>query len=455
MIPTELANAFPRKTFFIQMFTKDISLEDSILDLVDNSIDGLIRTEHFNLSDISKGIFRKNGHLRPTTGGLPSISVKYSVDEVVIEDNCGGIDFQYALKEAFNFGHSPDYKPGYLGVYGIGLKRALFKIGKCFHITSKTTDTGFTCNLDVSNWLLKDDTLDDWRIPLTSAEAAKSKASAGTLIRITDLHDEVKLRLKDGTFENELCTTIKKTYAFFLDRHVSVKVNGDRVKPFEVPVGKPKKGQVSFEKFERDGVLVRILATIARPDEDGHLPAEPAGWYVVCNGRIVLPADKSATSGWGIAPMPQFVPKYRAFLGFVFFESKDPLRLPWTTTKRDLNKESTIYLFVKGRMAVAARPVISFCNRKYGSDRDEQPIEREISKEVTSASLGELTSRKSTVFIAPPPMRTPVKTTTRVQYDAENSDLEKIRKYLRKPRMGAGDIGKHTFDYFLRQEGLK
>jgi len=453
-MPTELANAFPRKTFFIQMFTKDISLEDSILDLVDNSIDGLIRTDHLNLSDISRGIFRKDGHSRPATGSLPSISVKYSKDEVSIEDNCGGIDFEYALKEAFNFGHSADYKPGYLGVYGIGLKRALFKIGNRFHITSRTTDTGFTCDLNVSEWLLKDSTLDDWRIPLTSTEAARSKASAGTLIRITDLHDEVRLRLKDATFENELRTSMKKTYAFFLDRHVSVKVNGDRVKPFEIPVGKLKKGQASFEKFERNGVLVRIFATVAMPDEDGRLPAEPAGWYLVCNGRVVLPADKSATSGWGVPPMPQFVSKYRAFLGFVFFESKNPLSLPWTTTKRDLNKESPIYLFVKGRMAVAARPVISFCNRKYGPDQDEQPIEREISKEVTPASLGELTSRKSTVFTPPQVVKTP-KTTTRIQYDAENSDLEKVRKHLRKPRMGASDIGRHTFDYFLRQEGLK
>ncbi len=454
MMPTVLANAFPKKSFFIQMFTKDISLEDSILDLVDNSIDGLIRSEHLNLSDISRGIFRKNGYLRPVTGGLPTVSVNCSTDEVVIEDNCGGIDLKYALKEAFNFGHNPDYKPGHLGVYGIGLKRALFKIGNHFSITSRTTETGFTCDLDVSKWLLKDDTLDDWRIPLTPTDPAKSKFSAGTSIRITNLHNEVKLRLKDETFENELHASIRKTYTFFLGRHVSVKVNDDRVKPFEIPIGKLKRGQASFEKFEKDGVLVRIFATVARPDEDGRLPAEPAGWYIACNGRIVLAADKSATSGWGVSPMPQFVSKYRAFLGFVFFEAKDPLSLPWTTTKRDLNKESAIYLFVKGRMVAAARPVISFCNRKYGPDQDEQPIEREISKEVTPTSFGELTSRKSTIF-TPPSLVSMPKTTTRIQFEAENSDLEKIRKHLRKPHIGASSIGRHTFEYFLRQEGLK
>ncbi len=449
----DLANAFPKKTFFIQMFTKDISLEDSILDLVDNSIDGLVRTEHLNLSHISEWIFKKDQHIAANRG-LPSINVNYSHNEVVIEDNCGGIDYEYALSEAFNFGHSANFKPGYLGVYGIGLKRALFKMGNHFHIISKTMDTGFTCDLNVAEWLKKDEVLEDWKIPLTRVEAARSKASAGTLIKVTELYDPVKLRLKDSSFQAELKKTIQQTYAFFLNKHVSTKVNGERVDPFEIPVGKLKKGQASFEKFEKDGVLVRIFATLARADKDGHFPSEPAGWYIVCNGRVVLSADKSATTGWGVDLMPQFVSKHRSFLGFVFFESKDPLNLPWTTTKRELNKESSIYLFVKGRMAVAARPLISFINRQYPSDKDERPIERELSKEVTSASLGELTSRTTTVFTPPPFKKLPARTTTRVQFDAENADLDKIRKHLRR-RIMASDIGRYTFNYFLKQEGLK
>lgn len=456
MKPMDLANAFPKKTFFIQMFKTDISLEDSILDLVDNSIDGLVRTEHLNLSHISKWIFKKNGHLPATYRSLPAISIKYSPNEVVIEDNCGGIDYDDALKEAFNFGHNPDYKPGYLGVYGIGMKRALFKIGKRFHITSKTTETGFSCDLEVDKWLLQDDKIEDWKIPLERIEKAKSQTSAGTLIKITDLYEEVKLRVKDPTFETTLHNSIKKTYSFFLNKYVFVKINGDRIEPFDVPVGKLKKGEASFEKFEKDGVLVRIFATVARPDQNGHYPAESAGWYIVCNGRVVLPADKSATTGWGLPPyLPQFVPKYRSFLGFVFFESKEPMSLPWTTTKRELNKETKIYQYVRDKMAIAARPVISFLNRKYPSDLDEEPIEREISKATTSVSLGELASRTATVFRPPTPVKMPVKTTTKIQYYAEISDLEKIRKHLRKPYMAFSEIGRYTFDFFLRQEGLK
>ena len=35
--------AYPRKQFFIEMFTRDIGLEDCILDLIDNSMDALLR----------------------------------------------------------------------------------------------------------------------------------------------------------------------------------------------------------------------------------------------------------------------------------------------------------------------------------------------------------------------------------------------------------------------------
>lgn len=453
---TELANALPRKAFFIQMFTKDISLEDCILDLVDNSIDGLIRTGRLRPSDISRDIFKTNGGNRAVVSRLPLIEIEYSDKEVTIQDNCGGIDKEYALSEAFNFGHGLGEKPkGYLGVYGIGLKRALFKIGDQFHIESRTEKAGFTCSLDVSKWLAQDRNLDDWKIPLESSRPAKTSHSAGTLVRVTKLHDEVKTRLADKTFSTELFKAIARTYAFFLGRYVRVKINGSVVDAFDIPVGKPKQGQASYETFERDGVTVRILATIATGDKQGRLKLDTAGWYVVCNGRIVLAADKSEKSGWNTAPMPQFHPKYRAFLGLVFFESRDPVRLPWTTTKRDLNKESAIYLHTKARMAAAARPVISFCNRKYGADPDEEPIEREISREVAGAPLGRLVSHKTTLFEVSSTKRTTLKTTTSVQYDAENSDLDRIRKHLRKPRMGASTIGRHTFDYFIRQEGLK
>lgn len=60
----------PTKKFFIEMITRDISIEDAIIDLLDNSIDGAnrINSENYNTLWINLTINDK---------------------EFIIQDNCG------------------------------------------------------------------------------------------------------------------------------------------------------------------------------------------------------------------------------------------------------------------------------------------------------------------------------------------------------------------------------
>ena len=69
-----------------------------------------------------------NKHISPKV----SISVSVSKDSVVVTDNAEGIDFESAKEEVFRFGHSAQHQNtrDRLSVYGIGMKRALFKIGE-------------------------------------------------------------------------------------------------------------------------------------------------------------------------------------------------------------------------------------------------------------------------------------------------------------------------------------
>ncbi len=80
------------ETFFLEMFTRDISLEDCILDLIDNSIDALVKARQV---DISSAVFQKNGS-KPDASSLPSVHVNFSPTEVRVADNCGGITFEEA-----------------------------------------------------------------------------------------------------------------------------------------------------------------------------------------------------------------------------------------------------------------------------------------------------------------------------------------------------------------------
>src|SRR5207302_10377299 len=94
MMPETLANAFPRKQFFMEMFTRDISLEDCILDLIDNSIDSLIRTRQI---DVENEILSGEDTAGRSIGRRGEITIRYSKREFHISDNCGGIPVQDAL----------------------------------------------------------------------------------------------------------------------------------------------------------------------------------------------------------------------------------------------------------------------------------------------------------------------------------------------------------------------
>ncbi len=450
------ANAHPKKRFFIEMFTRDIPLLDCVLDLIDNCIDGLARTGQLQMHTISDDIFGRGSNSVPRKADQPYVKIEFDGNRFRISDSCGGIDYQYALDDVFNFGHSTTRSKEYLGVYGVGMKRALFKMGKRFMIQSMTVKNGFKCNLDVEKWMAKDAKMEDWTIAITKIPAARTPAQAGTEIVVAPLKKEVAELLSFPSFESDLSEAIGRIYAFLVDKYVRISVNGVNVKAFSVPVGEPRQGQTSYEEFEHDGVKVRIFATLTTVGSGNKGPTkENSGWYVACNGRLVLVADTSKLTGWGVKPMPIWVPKYTSFIGFVFFESKNALELPWTTTKRSVNGESAVYRKTLSRMAVLARPILTFCNRKYPGDEDQEPIEREIAKQMKPTSLANLVRRAGSAFLIEEPKNELKKTTVRVRYEAKIVDVEKIRKHLRKSRMGATKIGEHTFDYFLRQEGLK
>ena len=257
------ANAHPKKRFFIEMFTRDIPLLDCVLDLIDNCFDGLARTGHLKMHTVSDDIFRRRSADTSRKPDRPHVQVTFDRSQFQISDNCGGIDYDYALEDVFNFGHSTRRSAEYLGVYGVGMKRALFKMGDSFEIESKTTKSGFECELDVPTWMARDSKMSDWTIPLTKAKAASSATRAGTTITVSALKKEVAELLVSPRFQNDLSRVVGRVYAFLVEKHVRISINGTAVKAFSVPVGQPQKGKTAYEEFKHDGVKVRVLATLA------------------------------------------------------------------------------------------------------------------------------------------------------------------------------------------------
>ena len=124
-------DASPTKDFFISMLTRDIPLLRAIIDLVDNSVDGARR-------------LRGVPESRTTYKGL-EVQLQCDDTHFKIIDNCGGMSIEVAAKHAFRIGRPEDAErtPHSVGQFGVGMKRALFKIGKKFSIESKTTNSKF------------------------------------------------------------------------------------------------------------------------------------------------------------------------------------------------------------------------------------------------------------------------------------------------------------------------
>jgi hypothetical protein len=257
----------------------------------------------------------------------------------------------------------------------------------------------------------------------------------------------VARRLGDRTLDSALRKIVAQTYAVFLREYVSIEINGVRIEGDELPIGQSKEVSPGVDRFRKDGVTVVLTASLAVAS---HRRQESAGWYVLCNGRVVVRADKTDLTGWG-AGLPAFHSKFIGFVGVALLLSEDPLLLPWTTTKRGLNRESTLYQMVVGRMGVVARPVISFLTKQYPVDPIESPPERGVAERVSQvADLRNLFKKTAVNFQAV--TKVSRSSTTKVQYDAPLSDVEKIKRQLRKPSMSASAVGRHTFDHYIKTE---
>src|SRR6266480_4534707 len=130
--------ARPDKQFFIEMLTRDIRLIDCILDLVDNSVHSLVRRKSL---DVTEGITEGKW---PRLRGSASVNLTVERSSFTIVDTCGGIPIDEARESVFRFG-STSKETGTLGlsVFGIGMKRAFFKLGRMIAMRSRTEDEEF------------------------------------------------------------------------------------------------------------------------------------------------------------------------------------------------------------------------------------------------------------------------------------------------------------------------
>lgn len=436
------ADASPEKRLFVSLITRDIPLVAAFLDLIDNSVNAAI--EPFSAQLKTAPDYLSVLHDEEITPKV-LISLDISDARVVIRDDATGISAKVAEHHVFKFGRAEGeaHEHDRLSVYGIGLKRAIFKLGNLITIKSDHVAGGFDMKLNVASWLKVDK--GPWVFPITIRSPA-DPSKCGTSIAVEGLYDEVRRRISDGVFVGQLRDAIARTYAFYLTKFVVIQVNGSAVEPISIDIGENH----ASEEFTTDGVSCAITAGIGIP-QGGTFRDRSSGWFVFCNGRAVVSADKTQLTGWGIGAtgLPLFQPKHRPFIGTVFFVSEDAEKLPWTTTKSDINEDSSIWQEAKRQMSAIGRTVISFLDSRYNDEGTEiaSPDLQIAAGTKTNVIMAAVATRRS--FEAP---KTPPPENVKIQYSAKVADVKRIETYLRRPGMGGSEVGRHTFHYFLRNE---
>jgi hypothetical protein len=436
-------NAEPTKTFFVDMLTRDIPLEQAVLDLVDNSVDAAkASTEGENLEG-------------------KSITIEFDGNRFRIRDNCGGFDSEVAAKYAFRFGRplGTPRTPHSIGQFGVGMKRALFKFGQQFKVRSATARDSWAIDVNVPTW----ESEPSWNFPWTDfvADLHVSSDAPGTEIEVTALRREVAARFATKNFENSIVQLIKSKHRQFISSGLEVSVNGNRVAAVSLVLlmtddARFQPGTDEFVHTYPEGgeTKVRIAVGI------GQSSPREAGWYVVCNGRVVLEANRTSATGWGLVEesanaiqVPSFHNQYARFRGIVSFDSDDSSLVPWNTTKTDVDQDNLVWQLTFTRMKELMRPVITFLN-ELDNDIDEHTRDHSPMLEFVNKARPVRTEdlKPKSTFAAP--ARGSIKQTVRTVKIQYSKPQDQINFLMNELSLGsASAVGQRTFELMYERMG--
>jgi hypothetical protein len=446
------ADASPTKAFFVRMLTRDISLDDCILDLIDNSIDSA-----WQHAGVRPAVFTPGESLKKYR-----IDIEFDAESFRITDNCGGISLDNAADYAFTFGRkdsvrddaqeaddpaAADYS---VGVYGIGMKRAIFKIGNSITITSHyskgVTNDSFRVPIRVQEWLSND--THPWDFDIEPAEALEE---SGVVIEVRDLNAESKRRFTDPVYQNNLINhVLRRDYLIPLMQGISITVNGRlvRYRPIQLLVG--KEFSPMRESFEDGSVTIEIIAGMHATPPDANDPDNTSeyresglyesGWYIVCNGRVVLAADRSEATGWGVKDFPRWHPQYTGFVGIALFSAADPSLLPMTTTKRNVDVSSVVYQRALNQMLKPVRAWVNYTNARKSALKSAKNLE-DSAKPIEASTV----DPNPTVEL-PKVGASKVKIAT-VSYQVPLARMKALASALGNINMSYRDVGTSSFEY--------
>lgn len=460
------------------MLTRDIDLADAILDLLDNCVDGVVR-------ELSRSNTAQSGS--PYKGYWAKIIA--TPDGFEIWDNCGGIPQDIAEKSAFMLGRTDvtrDADIETVGMYGIGMKRAIFKMGRHSVVVSQPETGAYKVEIP-PEWLDDEPTDSDevankknlWQLELVRVSSGLEEN--GTKITVTQLNEGISHQFNEdkSPFLGDLEKEISRHYALIMEKGFVVILNGTRIKPVSIKLLAPEAFGVidepaiepyiltgKFEDIQIDIVVgfYRPLATEAELDDEELVASsrENAGWTVICNNRVVLYNDKTSKTGWGTKGVtPGYHNQFISIAGVVSFHSKNSMKLPLNTTKRGIDTSSEVYHVALNFMRDGLKKFTSFTNRWKKQEEETQEAfnllqsrrPADILKLAKRANLTKSRTHNELSYYSPDlPVPEEKQKQRRICFAADQKDIERIAEfYFDDSEHERAEVGRRCFDESLKR----
>lgn len=437
-----LVDSSPSKEFFINMITKDVTVESCILDLIDNSIDS---------------------HKKKKKNQKSVIDIWFSLEKdfFSINDNCGGMTKEIAQYKAFRFGNSEIRMDGTLGMYGIGMKRSIFKIGKNFLVESKTDNDSFKVYMDQKEWIdLRDEgNTESWKFHLDDCVL---EFEDGVHITINQLNDSFKTYLRWSKNISTLKQKIASSYKEVIKEDVTIRVNGERIVYSTDMLFESADLKTYINTITTKNAKIKIIAGVGLPSP------RDAGWNIICNGRTVIEKDRTELTGWessysvdddseldmklekGGRTIPAFHNDFARFRGYVYIDTENANELPLNTTKDGIDRQHPIYELIYNEMISVMKQILPSLRklqeiiRTCKNDMTVPPTEGFTSK--TVLSLYE--ESRSTFCLKLNDYKAPEKIKSIPMY-IEEKDVKKLKQFFEADTNK--DLGKRMFEFVMER----
>lgn len=395
-------------TFLEEALTKDVTTLEAIFDLVDNSIDAardwLIDSESTRGKDNL-----------PTDYSAFFVCIRIDDNSIRVLDNCSGIDRETLANRALYTNKPSTHEYG-IGLYGIGLKRSLLKMGTDFSFSVDNGKEEFKSRFNNKGigGGVKDKVF---------ANVFPTKGKKKSLFNVSNLKREIQNDLHNPRWFENAVREFSLRYALYIHKGFKIILhhakNGIRkqIEGIAPNLRTECKFPPTREVIKFDGIEVIIETGIhfdyRFPGESDHDLSKNRkltdffGIYFACNDRVIVSASTERTHGW----RTKWHSEYNGYVCWVKFVSKNAALLPWNTAKTALRTDSPLFLAVRDRIQPIADNYRSAIKQRYSSNnKKDSPISHKKSTDkpvsaqpISETGIKETTKRNKNISRVPTP----------------------------------------------------